>query len=284
MTAWADHGQDGNGEPLAIVLRPGNAASKTAADHIEAARLALAQLLRHLRWPGAGPDRFRRRHARVPPLADRKVAVASLLRRHDHHRGHARGDPHGPAASWIPAYDGNGQVRDGAWVADITGMLDLASWPAGMRVIVRKERPHLGAQLRLTDVDGHRFTAFAIDARRGQLAGLELWHRRRARYEDRIRGAKDTVLRNLPLKGLAQNQLWCEIVAPACELLAWAQMLALTGVARRWEPERLRLRLFAVAGRLARGGRRLRLRLAANRTQTTDITAAFARLQALPSG
>ena len=142
-------------------------------------------------------------------------------------------------------------------------MLDLSSWPAGMRVIVRKERPHPGAQLRFTDVDGHRFTAFATDARKGQLADLELRHRRRARCEDRIRCAKDTGLRNLPLKGFAQNQLWCEIVALACELLAWTQMLALTGTARRWEPKRLRLRLFSVAGRLARGGRRLRLSLAA---------------------
>jgi hypothetical protein len=49
MTAWADHGEGGNGEPLAIVLRPGNAGSNTAADHIEATRLALAQLPRHLR-------------------------------------------------------------------------------------------------------------------------------------------------------------------------------------------------------------------------------------------
>ena len=168
-----------------------------------------------------------------------------------------------PAGSWTPAYDGDGQVRDGAWVADITGMLDLSSWPAGMRVIVRKERPHPGAQLRFTDLDGHRFTAFATDAKKGQLADLELRHRRRARCEDRIRNAKDTGLRNLPLKGFAQNQLWCEIVALACELLAWTQMLALTGTARRWEPKRLRLRLFSVAGRLVRGGRRLRLRLAA---------------------
>ena len=87
--------------------------------------------------------------------------------------------------------------------------------------------------------------------------GLELRHRRRARCEDRIRCAKDTGLRNLPLKGFAQNQVWCEIVALACELLAWTQMLALTGPARRWEPKRLRLRVFAVAGRLVRGGRRL---------------------------
>ena len=76
-----------------------------------------------------------------------------------------------PAGSWTPAYDDGGQVRDGAWVADITGMLDLSSWPAGMRVIVRKERPHPGAQLRFTDLDGHRFTAFATDARKGPARG-----------------------------------------------------------------------------------------------------------------
>ena len=187
-----------------------------------------------------------------------------------------------PAAAWTPAYDGDGQVRDGAWVADITGLLDLSSWPAGMRVIVRKERPHPGAQLRFTDLDGHRFTALATDARKGQLADLELRHRRRARCEDRIRNAKDTGLRNLPLKGYAQNQVWCEIVAMACELLAWTQMIALAGDARRWEPKRLRLRLFSIAGRLVRGGRRLRLRLAERWPWANEVTAAIARLQALP--
>jgi len=100
----------------------------------------------------------------------------------------------------------------------------------------------------------------------------------------RIRCAKDTGLRNLPLKGFAQNQLWCEIVALACELLAWTQMLALPGAARRWEPKRLRLRLFSVAGRLASSGRRLRLRLAGRWPWAADVTAATARLQALPSG
>jgi hypothetical protein len=105
-----------------------------------------------------------------------------------------------------------------------------------------------------------------------------------AGHAARIRCAKDTGLRNLPLKGFAQNQLWCEIVALACDLLAWTQMLALAGPARRWEPKRLRLRIFAVAGRLVRGGRRLRLRLAERWPWTREITAAISRLQALPSG
>jgi hypothetical protein len=284
MTAWADHGADGTGEPLAICLRPGNAGSNTAADHIEATRLALAQLPRRLRRKAlvradsaGGTHEFldwltsgsRRLHYSVGMTITEAVAAAI---------GKV------PAAAWTPAYDGDGQVRDGAWVADITGLLDLDSWPAGMRVIIRKERPHPGAQLRFTDVDGHRFTCFATDTSKGQLADLELRHRRRARCEDRIRCAKDTGLRNLPLKGFAQNQLWCEIVALACELIAWTQMLALAGAARRWEPRRLRLRLFSVAGRLASSGRRLRLRLAERWPWTGQITAATARLQALPSG
>jgi hypothetical protein len=284
VTAFADHGAGGNGEPLAIMLRAGSAGSNTAADHIETTRLSLAQLPRHLRRrvlvradSGGGTHGFldwltapsRRLHYSVGMTISEDMQAAILKV---------------PADSWTPAYDGDGQVRDGAWVADITGMLDLSSWPAGMRVIVRKERPHPGAQLRFTDIDGHRFTAFATGTKKGQLADLELRHRRRARCEDRIRCAKDTGLRNLPLKGFAQNQLWCEIVALACELIAWTQLLALAGEARRWEPKRLRLRLFSVAGRLARSARRLQLRLAARWPWAGQIAAAVIRLQAFPSG
>jgi hypothetical protein len=87
-----------------------------------------------------------------------------------------------------------------------------------------------------------------------------------------------------PLKGFAQNQLWCEIVSLACEILAWTQLLALTGTARRWEPKRLRLRLFSAAGRLARGARRLRLRIAERWPWAGELTTAITRLQGLPAG
>lgn len=93
--------------------------------------------------------------------------------------------------------------------------------------------------------------------------------------EDRIRTAKDTGLRNLPLHDFTQNQIWCEIVALACELISWMQMLALNGPARRWEPKRLRLRLFSVAGR------RLRLRVAARWPWAAQIIATVTRLQAV---
>ena len=284
LTVFADHGPEGSGEPLAVMLRAGNAGSNTAADHIEATRLALAQLPRHLRRrvlirtdSGGGTHGFlawltkpgRRLAYSVGFTITEDVADAILKI---------------PARVWTPAYDADGQARHGAWAAELTAMLDLAAWPTGMRVIVRKERPHPGAQLRFTDIDGHRFTCFATSTKGGQLADLELRHRRRARCEDRIRCAKDTGLRNLPLHGYAQNQLWCEIVALACELLAWTQLLALTGPARRWEPKRLRLRLFSAAGRIVRGSRRLRLRLAASWPWAQELATAITHLQALAPG
>ena len=284
LTVFADYGPEGSGEPLAIMLRPGNAGSNTAADHITATQLALAQLPKQARRrvlvrsdSGGGTHEFLawltrpgRRLAYSVGFTITDEAQQAILKI--------------PAGAWTPAYDGDGQVRDGAWVAELTGLLDLTGWPRGMRVIIRKERPHPGAQLRFTDIGGHRFTAFATDARTGQLADLELRHRRRARCEDRIRCAKDTGLRNMPLHGFDQNQIWCEIVALACELLAWMAMLALTGPARRWEPKRLRLRLFSAAGRLVRGSRKLRLRLASRWPWSRDITAAISRLDALAPG
>jgi hypothetical protein len=189
-----------------------------------------------------------------------------------------------PKHGWTPAYDGDGQVRDGAWLADITGLLDLTSWPVGTRVIVRKERPHPGAQLRITDADGHRVTAFATNTTRGQLADLELRHRRRARCEDRIRVAKDTGLRNLPLHDFDQNRIWCAIVALAVELTAWMQMLALAGHdARRWEPKRLRLRIFSIAARLARHGRSRRLHLSTHAPWAGLLAQMITTLQGLPA-
>jgi Transposase DDE domain group 1 len=284
LTVFADHGAEGNGEPLAIMLRPGNAGSNTAADHIEAVKLALAQL---------PPDQRKRVLVRADSGGGTHDFLTWLTRRGrrlQYSVGFTiTGDVQDaiakvPARAWTPAYDSDGQVRDGAWVAELTGLLDLSSWPEGIRVIARKERPHPGAQLRITDVDGHRVTCFATSTRTGQLADLELRHRRRARCEDRIRNAKDTGLRNLPLHGFAQNQIWCQIVALACELTAWSQLLALTGSARRWEPKRLRLRLFAAAGRIVRGGRRLRLKLAARWPWASQITAAMHRLHALAPG
>jgi hypothetical protein len=200
MTASVDHGQQGTGEMLAIVLRPGNAGSNKASDHIKTVRLALQQLgLRPsrkilVRTDGAGGTHAftnwleNSQHLSYSvgfTLPDNMPEVYRLI----------------PEDAWTPAYDSGGDPREGADTAEVTKLIDLKTWPGNMRVIVRRERPHPGAQLRFDDVDGYRLTGFATNTPVGQLPGLELRHRLRARCEDRIRNAKDTGLRNLPLQG-----------------------------------------------------------------------------------
>lgn len=286
LLAFVDHGPDGaggGGEPLAGLLRPGSANANTAADHIAVLDLALAQL----------PDADRRR---VLVRGDAGAGTKAFLQ---HVTGLELGFSVGfpatepveravdrlPEAAWTAAYDADQQPRDGAQVAELTGLLPElteAGWPAGLRVVARRERPHPGAQLRLTDRNGWRITLFATNTPGGQLADLELRHRQRARAEDRIRALKDSGLRNLPLHRFAPNQIWLELVLLGADLLAWTQHLALAGQARRWEPKRLRHRLFAVAGRLVRTGRRTRLQLATNWPWTRHVVDGITALRALP--
>ncbi|WP_329538502.1 IS1380 family transposase (plasmid) [Streptomyces sp. NBC_01450] len=284
LVAFVDHGQTGSGEPVAALLRPGNAGSNTATDHITT-QLALAQLPRHLR-------RGRQTLIRTDS-AGGTHAFLDWLSRPGRWLSYSVGMTitdtiHQavlkiPKKAWTPAYGAGGTERPGAWVAEITDIPDLSTWPKGMRLVVRKERPHPGAQLRFTDVDGLRLTCFATNTKGGQLADLELRHRRRARCEDRIRGARDTGLRNLPLHDTAQNRIWLEIVSLALDLLAWMPMLALTGKARRWEPKKLRLRLFSAAAQLVHTRRRHGLRFTPRWPWTDVITHAIGRLRILPN-
>ena len=220
LTAWFDHGPHGAGECAAIMLRPGNAGANTAADHIEIIRRALDQA-------GLGSRPGRKVLVRIDGAGGTKETVGFLARRRvSYSVGFKLPDRTPdiyskiPKSAWAPAYNADGDPREGADVAEITGMLDLSGWPEGMRVIMRREKPHPGARLRFDDVGGYRLTAFATNTRTGQLADLEVRHRLRARCKDRIRCAKDTGLGSFPLQGLAANRIWCQIVALAHDLLA----------------------------------------------------------------
>jgi len=284
LMGFVDHGSGGTGEPVAALLRPGNAGSNTAADHVTATQLALAQL----------PKRHRRGRStliRTDSAGGTHEFVAWLSKRGrwlSYSVGMTITDAihqavlKVPASAWTPAIEPGGEIRDGAWVAELDGDV-LKGWPKGMRLVVRKERPHPGAQLRFTDADGLRLTCFATNTADGKIADLELRHRQRARAEDRIRAARATGLRNLPLHDTAQNQIWLEIVQLALDLLAWLPMLALTGKPRLWEPRRLRLRLFSAAAQLVTTARRRHLRFARHWPFTDVITSAIQRLNALPA-
>lgn len=285
---------DNTAEFLAAALRAGNAGSNTAADHIAVLDQALGQIpdrYRHghpilIRADGAGCTKAFLAHVRGLrttgvscefsvgwTITGREHTAIALLREQD----------------WTAATDTDGEPRpvDEAAVAEITGLLPavtLAAYPAGTRVIVRRERPHPGAQLDLIEqADGYRYTGFATDTRTGQHSWLAARHRAHARVEDRIRTGRDTGLGRLPSRSFTVNQAWLVATMIATDLLAFAQTLLLhdTGLARV-EPKALRYRLLHVAARLTRGQRRLWLRIDQHWPWVRQLTAAFARLTTLP--
>lgn len=283
---------DNTNEALAGVLRPGNAGANTAADHITVVDAALAQIPdahRHgteilIRADGAGSSKAFLAHVRGHReqgvacgfsvgwaiTARERTAITAI-----------------PESIWVAAIDSAGGLREGAHVAEITGLLAAAALgghPEGTRVIVRRERPHPGAQLSLfEESDGWRYTAFATDTPVGQLPFLDARHRAHARVEDRIRCGKDTGLNRFPSRDYAINTAWLTAVMIAADLIAWTQTLLLTGDLAKAEPKTLRYRLLHVAARLTRGARRLRLRIDQHWPWAQQLAAAFERLAALPA-
>jgi len=151
---------DSTGEALAGILRPGNAGSNTAADHITVLDLALAQIPDHLRHgqdilirsDSAGASHALLRHIRA--LREDGVRTYFPV-------GAAITEPIRAAITacldWLPALDGDRDLRDGAEIAEITHLVDLSAYPDGTRMIVRRERPHPGAQLSVFDsIEGLR--------------------------------------------------------------------------------------------------------------------------------
>ena len=283
---------DNTGEFLAAALRRGNAGSNTAADHITVLDAALAQIPDQHRYgtpilvraDTAGCTREFLAHLRS--LRDTAVTCEFSV-------GWAIRDKERTAISaipkpvWADAIDADGGHRDGAGLAEITHVLPaaaLAGYPARTRVVVRRERPHPGAQLdAFEERDGWRYTAFATDTRVGQLAALDARHRAHARVEDRIRTAKDTGLDHFPSRSFPINTAWLTVVMLAVDLIAATQHLLLHGDLAKAEPKTLRYRLLHVAARLTRGQRRCWLRVQRSWPWARELAAAFARLVTLPA-
>lgn len=284
IAVWCDN----TTECLAVTLRPGNAGANTATDHVDVLGRAIAQIpARHrkrllIRADGAGAshgllDWLTSQDAKRGRNVEFSVGFATTARVRDAIKMV-------PEKAWTPAVSADGDPRDGADVAELTGLLDLSRWPAGMRVIVRRERPHPGAQLSLfEEADGWRYQALATNTKAGQLAFLEARHRAHARVEDRIRHAKDTGLNRLPSREFAINTAWCHAVAIAADLTAWLRLLALTGTLAHVEPKALRYRLLHVPARLTSSGRRRHLRLPRTWPWATELAAMFTRIMAIPA-
>jgi hypothetical protein len=204
------------GMALAGLLRPGNAGANTASDHVAVVADALEQLPREVvenadilvRCDSAGAT-----HELLGFCRDGALRFSVGF---DLTEAVRRAILALPKTAWTAALDQDGTPRENGQVAEITDYLDLSGWPQGSRVIVRRERPHPGAQLSFTDHDGHRFQAVLTDHPEPDIAALERRHRARARVEDRIRAAKDCGLSNLEFPRF-RGHLIVESVGGLCE-------------------------------------------------------------------
>jgi Transposase DDE domain group 1 len=271
LEAWCDN----TGESLALKLRPGSAGSNTVADHLEVLTEAIAQLPARYRrdllitLDGAGASHgvvnhitkldaspWRRVHYSIGwELGERERAAIDRV----------------PAGAWGVVLDDKGQPRDPgeAGVIELTALLrkgphgdQLAGWPADMRIIARREKPHPGAQLTLFEAaDGWRYQLLATNTPRANAQFLEARHRPHARVEDCIRTGKDTGLGHLPSSAIEINRAWCLATGIACDLLCWLRILCLDGPLARAEPRTLRYRILHTAARIIRGQRKRKIRI-----------------------
>jgi hypothetical protein len=189
-------------------------------------------------------------------------------------------------ADWYPAIEPDEELRDGAWVTELTGLIDLSGWPEGSRVIVRAERAHPGAQLSLFDIaTGLRHTAFITDSPNGvvahQIQGLELRQRQHARIEDRIRQAKAAGLANLPCRGVAENHAWLEAVMAAADLVVWSKLLCFADevALAHCEIDTFRYAILHMAARIAAHAGQIHLRLDATWRWAKALALGFERLR-----
>src|SRR3954451_23101479 len=222
-------------EVLAAILRPGNAGANNADDPLRVFELALAQLPPAalagpilVRSDSAGPS-----HAFAGACRETRARFSFGYAIDQRVRSAILGLPE---RSWRPAINAEGQAREGAWVAELTGHLALDGRPAGSRLTCRRERPHPGAQLSFTDHDGHRFQCFITGQPGHDLASLKLRHREHAVVEDRVRALKSTGLSNLPFSAFAPNQAWLEAALIAHDLTVWTQLLLFDGATSAASP------------------------------------------------
>ena len=288
LGVWCDN----TDEPLAAMLRPGNAAPNDTDDHLELLEGAVRAvppeyalgheegddpaLVLHpilVRADSAGAT-----HRFVQSLSDANfdysigfpisgsVRDALLLAQEE---------------DWVRARELDGTIRAGAEVIELTELTEVEGWPDDMRVISRRERPHPGAQLSLFDsYAGWRHTCFITNTRGADIAALELRHRGHARVEDRVRTWKDCGLANLPFDGFCANEAWVALSLIAGALLAWSQMICFDGALAKAEPKTMRYRVLHVAAVLAHRGRDLIVHLDETWPWASELATAFTRLRA----
>ncbi len=292
LTAWCTN----IGDSLAVQLRPGNAGSFTASDHLAVFDAAIAQIPAEWRADvlvtidGAGASheiidhltamntatRHGRRGRRVEysigwPVDERTLGAIGVL---------GGGD-------WGEALHTDGVVDPGAQVAELTGILHggghdrLATWPADLRILARRVPRPAGKPAKLGEDADWEYGAFATNTPTGQIQWLDARHHTQAHVEDRVKQLKACGARNLPSIDYDRNAAWLQLAALATSLTAWLRHLALDGALAKASTKTLRFRLLSAPARLVTHARRKILKVPPGWAWATDLAAAWNRLQAL---
>ena len=292
LTAWCTN----IGDHLAVQLRPGNAGSFTASDHIAVLDAAIAQIpaewrsdvlvtidgagasheiIDHLTAMNTAPahgKRGRRVEYSIGwPVDERTLAAIGVLRERD----------------WGDALDTDGVADPDAQVAELTGVLRgpgrdrLSTWPPDLRVFARRVPRPAGKPAKLGEDADWEYGAFATNTTAGQAQWLDARHRTQAHVEDRVKQFKACGARNLPSIDYDRNAAWLQLAALATSLTAWLRHLALDGDLARASTKTLRFRLLAAPARLVTHARRKILKVPPGWAWAADLATAWNRLQAL---
>ncbi len=284
---------DATGEALAGLLRPGNAGANTLADHFTVLDAAVAQL------PGeiaaghhAGDDTTTvRRLVQVRTdsagcstrfaggCRERNIGFALVARSNASiHKGISRIQL--DSARWQPAQRRTGDPAQRSHVAEITDLVDLSAWPAGTRLIVRREHLHEGAQRSLFPSLCHRYWGHYTDAN-GTPVELDAHMRDHAHVEDHIKRLKDSGLERFPFTDLDANRAWMQLVCLGADLVRWFQHLACTGHLATAEPKRLRWTLWHTPARIVRRAGRDIIRIIDGWPTTNELLHAHQHINAI---
>ncbi|MDT5029506.1 MAG: hypothetical protein QOE61_5932 [Micromonosporaceae bacterium] len=293
LTSWCSN----IGDALAVMQRPGNAGSFTAADHLAVLKESFAQIPAGWRRDvlvsidGAGASHeiidyltslntapeHGRRGRRVEysigwPVDERTMAGIEGLRDRD----------------WGAALGADGEPDPGARAAELTGILRhapggdrLAGWPGDMRLFARRTPRPAGKPARLGEHPDWEYGAFVTNTGGGQVQFLDARHRTQAHVEDRVKQFKACGARNLPSIDYDRNSAWLQLAALATSLTAWLRHLALDGELAKASTKTLRFRIFSAPARLVTHARRRILKIPPGWRWSPDLATAWERLQAL---
>ncbi|MBV8541811.1 MAG: transposase [Pseudonocardiales bacterium] len=293
LTGWCSN----IGDAPAVMQRPGNAGSFTAADHLAVLKATFAQVpagwrtdvlvsidgagashevIEYLTALNTAPEHGRRgrpvEYSIGRPVDDRTMTGIEQLRNRD----------------WSAALHANGDPDPAARVAELTGLLRRgpggdrpATWPPDMRVLARRTPRPLGKPAKLGEHPDWEYGAFATNTAHGQIQFLDARHRTQAHVEDRMKQFKACGARNLPSIDYGRNAAWLQLAALATTLTAWLRHCAHDGELTSASTKTLRFRILSAPARLIIHARRRILKIPPGWAWASDLATAWDRLQAL---